>query len=367
MAVPVAFYAPLKAPDDPVPSGDREMGRLMMRALRDAGFAAALASRFSALDRVGAPSLQASLAAGARNEVDRVVADFRGFGDTERPRLWFTYHVYYKAPDLLGPAVAAALGIPYVVAEGSHAAKRAAGPWSLWHGACEMALRRADLHVLLNPADRAGLDQLGAADILPLAPFLDPTDWPAPNARDRQTAEFRLLAVAMMREGDKLASYRLLAEALPALEGDWSLDVVGDGAARGEVEALLQPHGARIRFHGLVEDRCALADLYARADVLAWPAVNEAFGMVFLEAALQGCPAVAGAFGGVASVVADGVGGLVVPPGDAGGFAAALSRLQRGHDLRRRLGEGARRRVLTCHTVEAAAAQLRPALTRLLA
>ncbi|MBB3996359.1 glycosyltransferase family 4 protein [Aureimonas pseudogalii] len=364
MAVPVAFYAPLKAPDDPVPSGDREMARLMMRALAGAGFAASLASRFSSFDRVGVPPLQAALAGQARDEIERLIVTFRQCGEAERPRLWFTYHVYYKAPDFLGPPVAAALGIPYVVAEGSHAAKRAAGPWSRWHEACETALRRADLHVLLNPADRAGLDQLGAPDILPLAPFLDAADWPAPNVRDGRTPQFRMLAVAMMRQGDKLASYRLLAAALAALEGDWSLDVVGDGAARGEVEALLRPHGARIRFHGLVEDRGTLADLYARADVLAWPAVNEAFGMAFLEAALQGCPAVAGAFGGVPAVVADRVGGLLVAPGNARAFAAALARLQRDHDLRRRLGIGARRRVLTRHTVEAAAAQLRPALTR---
>jgi len=39
-------------------------------------------------------------------------------------RLWFTYHHYYKRPDWLGPRVSAALGIPYIVAEASHAAKR---------------------------------------------------------------------------------------------------------------------------------------------------------------------------------------------------------------------------------------------------
>jgi len=30
----------------------------------------------------------------------------------DRPQLWFTYHLYYKAPDWLGPAVAEALGPP---------------------------------------------------------------------------------------------------------------------------------------------------------------------------------------------------------------------------------------------------------------
>ncbi len=47
----------------------------------------------------------------------------------------------------------------------------------------------------------------------------------------------------MMRPGDKLASYRLLGAALAdLLDLSWSLDIVGDGAARTEVERALAPH-----------------------------------------------------------------------------------------------------------------------------
>ena len=70
------------------------------------------------------------------------------------PDLWFTYHLYYKAPDGLGPAISAALGIPYVVAEASSAPKRAGGPWDIGQRAVERALRRADAVLGLNPADR---------------------------------------------------------------------------------------------------------------------------------------------------------------------------------------------------------------------
>ena len=43
----------------------------------------------------------------------------------------------------------------------------------------------------------------------------------------------RLIAVAMMRHGDKLASYRLLGDSLSRLlDLSWSLEVVGDGPAR---------------------------------------------------------------------------------------------------------------------------------------
>ena len=39
IARPVAFYAPLKSPNHPLPSGDRTMARLLMKALDRAGFA----------------------------------------------------------------------------------------------------------------------------------------------------------------------------------------------------------------------------------------------------------------------------------------------------------------------------------------
>jgi hypothetical protein len=51
--------------------------------------------------------------------------------------------VYYKAPDWLGPRIAKALGIPYVLAEATHAPKRAGGPWAIGHEATEAALRMA--------------------------------------------------------------------------------------------------------------------------------------------------------------------------------------------------------------------------------
>ena len=44
----IAFYAPLKAPDHPVPSGDRQMARLLLEALRRCGHAVEPASRLRA-------------------------------------------------------------------------------------------------------------------------------------------------------------------------------------------------------------------------------------------------------------------------------------------------------------------------------
>ncbi|ACA20731.1 glycosyl transferase group 1 [Methylobacterium sp. 4-46] len=356
----IAFYAPLKPPDHPVPSGERTMARLLLRALAEAGFAPFLASGLRSRDPEG--SRHAALREAARAEAARLVAAWRD----APPRLWFTYHVYYKAPDWIGPEVARALGIPYVVAEGSRAPKRAAGPHAVGHAGAEAALDAADLVLVMNRRDRPALEAARPPHqrLAALPPFLDPSDWPLP-ARPAGGAGLRLLTVAMMREGDKLASYRLLAEAL-ARCGDlaWSLDVAGEGPAAAEVGRLLAPFGARVRRHGALAP-AALARLYGAADLLVWPAVREAYGMVLLEAQAHGCPVVAGGDGGVPDVVRDGITGIVTAPGEAAALADAVRALAADPARRAAMGAAALAFARGERGLAAAAARLRAALAAL--
>ena len=46
----IAFYAPLKPPDHPVPSGDRRVAQLLWQALQMGGHEPVLASRFRSRD-----------------------------------------------------------------------------------------------------------------------------------------------------------------------------------------------------------------------------------------------------------------------------------------------------------------------------
>ena len=139
----VAFYAPMKPPGHAVPSGDREIARLLVRALGSAGHAVEVASRFVSRDGKGNADRQERLREIGLRLADRLIRRYRARPAGERPDAWLTYHVYHKAPDWLGPAVAEALAIPYLLVEASSAPKRAGGPWDIGYRGANAAIARA--------------------------------------------------------------------------------------------------------------------------------------------------------------------------------------------------------------------------------
>ena len=138
--------------------------------------------------------------------------------------------------------------------------------------------------------------------------------------------------------------------------------IAGDGEARRDVRRAFADVPCRAEFLGKIAPD-ELAPLYAAADLLVWPAINEAFGMALLEAQACGLPVLAGAFGGVAGIVADGKTGFLTRPGDVKDFAAGLKRAL-ASDLPA-LGRAARRKVERRHDIAAAAATFARALARL--
>ena len=80
----------------------------------------------------------------------------------------------------------------------------------------------------------------------------------------------------------------------------------------------------------------------------------------------MGCPVLAGAYGGVASVVRHGETGVLTAPGDVRGLRAALGRLLGDPPRRRALGQAARQFVRGERGLDRAAERLRPALLPLL-
>ena len=361
----VAFYAPLKAPTHDTPSGDRRMARLLIQALEAAGAAVELASDFRAYDGNGDPDRQRALRDEGAALADGLIEQYRRRNEDARPTAWFTYHLYHKAPDWIGPRVAAALDIPYLVAEPSFAPKRAGGAWDLGHAAAASAIAAAEWVFCLTRLDMACVQPLVPArhHLRFLPPFLNAAPFAAAKAdRDVTAKRFGLdpgkrwlLAVAMMRPGDKLASYQRLGAALSRLDGDdWQLLVIGDGSARGDVIAALASIEGKLISPGPLAGS-DLPPIYAACELYLWPGVGEAYGMAYLEAQAAGLPVVAGNERGVPDVVLHARTGLLTPPGDDGAFAAATRRLLDDGGLRHKLSQEARAFVSGERTVAAAA------------
>ena len=310
----------MKAPDHPNPSGDRRIARLLMRALDRAGWEVELASRLRSHQKEGNTVAQDYLFQEADRIVDNLIQDYRA----DPPAVWFTYHCYYKAPDLIGPTVADELGIPYVVAEGYRAKKRFKGPYQRFAYAAARALDRAKIIFYL--AER-GLDALErdrpkGQQLIHLPPFTALGDEPSAKVAD---GPLKLVTVAMMRTGDKTESYRMLAEALKTAQTDWRLEVIGAGAGEDEIKAMFEPFGDRVHFAGMTEDRDVIRAAYEAADIFVWPGVNEAFGMVYLEAQAAGTPCIAQNRPGVKEVI--GPTGRMTDPDDPAAFGAAIDEL----------------------------------------
>ena len=370
----IAFYAPMKPLDDPRPSGDRTLGRLLFAALEAAGRAPFIACRFKSRDGRGDADRQARIAAIGEKLADRLVA--RLARRAAPPRAWLTYHLYYKAPDPIGPRVSAALGLPYVIAEASHAPARLPGPWARGAASAQRAIEQADRILTLNPVDAPALTALrGGADLVDFPPFIDARAFDGRlGAPDRSAARAALsrriggdaarpilLTAAMMRPGAKLRSYQALAEAYRRSRARPRLAIVGDGPARAEVEAAFAGLGAA--FLGAC-DAEGLRARYAGADLFAWPAIEEAFGMVFLEAQAAGLPIVAGNTGaGVARMLRDGETGLLAPLAPAA-FAGAIDALAEDSARRARMGAAAARFART-RDLDAAARRLDAVLAEL--
>lgn len=365
----IAFYAPMKPPDHPVPSGDRAMARLLLKALAHGGHDVVLASRFRTWQSRPDHSRQARMAGLGECLAARLARRYAALPQGERPQAWLTYHLYYKAPDFIGPIVAERLGIPYLLVEASLAYKRAEGPWDVGHRAALAAVEAAHTVMQINPEDAECIPPETRQSMLPA--FLDGAgDRRAMAERSRlrndMAARWHLpldcpwiVAVAMMREDVKLASYRILADALSGLTAlPWRLLLVGDGPARPAVEAAfaraLGEANARVRYLGVVP-QAAVAEPLAAADLYAWPSINEAYGMALLEAQACGLAVVSGDRPGVTAILRDGETGFLVPTGQVQPFAAALERLLSDPALCRKMGAAAAANAAQRHDLAAAA------------
>ncbi|HZK49596.1 MAG TPA: glycosyltransferase family 4 protein, partial [Thermoleophilia bacterium] len=147
-----------------------------------------------------------------------------------------------------------------------------------------------------------------------------------------------------------------LAAMPPHQRARFLLLYAGDGGEREAIERVVRDEGLEheVRLLG-GRDREEMRQLYRSADIVLVPSVHsenveEATSLSALEAMACGCPVIAGAVGGLAEMIDDGVNGLLVPASDPRALAAAILRLADDLTLRSRLAEAARSYVVRKHS-----------------
>jgi glycosyltransferase involved in cell wall biosynthesis len=152
---------------------------------------------------------------------------------------------------------------------------------------------------------------------------------------------------AVKRTDDVLLAFRALRD-----RGvDAWLCLVGDGPDRPELERRAHALGVmrHTLFLGYQED---VGRFYAAFDAMILPSGNEGTPVSVIESLAAGRPVVATRVGGVPDVIVDGEDGFLVDPGDVDQLADALARLAEDPDLRQRMGEAGRARVVPRYAVD---------------
>ncbi|TLZ53221.1 MAG: glycosyltransferase [Methanobacteriota archaeon] len=129
--------------------------------------------------------------------------------------------------------------------------------------------------------------------------------------------------------------------------------VVGEGRLRAKMESWIENDPSlrgRVRIVGYAPEE-ALPEYYRAADIFVFPTRRDVWGLVLNEAMSSGLPTVSSDGAAAAlDMVEDGISGTVVPRGDPRALEAALAELCNDPDLRERMGDAARERVLARFT-----------------
>lgn len=123
----------------------------------------------------------------------------------------------------------------------------------------------------------------------------------------------------------KLKGLDVVLEALSGLgDLEWTLDVVGDGPQREELEALAVSLGikARVRFHGFQDDPEVWM---SESDLLVFPSLDEGMGLVLMQAIKIGLPALASDIDSVRELVGNTT--SLVKPGDVGEWRRSIDEV----------------------------------------
>jgi glycosyltransferase involved in cell wall biosynthesis len=186
---------------------------------------------------------------------------------------------------------------------------------------------------------------------------LDPTPFESPIPREAFLEEFGLgedaRVVGMAAQFIPRKGHEVLLRAIPGIldeHPEARFLLFGKGPGREKIRDRVRDAGLEdeVKLPGFRPD---LPSLLSCLDLLVHPATMEGLGIILLQAGASGVPVVASSAGGIPEAVVHEETGLLVPPGDAGALAAAVSSVLADEVRRKALAESGRKRVLEVFSV----------------
>ncbi|MEW6113976.1 MAG: glycosyltransferase [Thermodesulfobacteriota bacterium] len=246
---------------------------------------------------------------------------------------------------LIGAVVNLLTGRPLVVSFRGDDGYLARDRW-LWRVLTKWVSARASAIAPVSEEIGTILEDLGiASDKIHLPRFGVDTEMFHPANNDDRKTGTRLLFVGSLIP-KKGVQDLLAALAHPSLN-QISLDVVGDGFHRTELEATSERLGlyGRVQWHGMRPPE-EVAELMRQADILCLPSYTEGKPNVVREAMASGLPVVASRVGGIPEMVKDGETALLHEPGNVEDLRRCLSELATNGELRRKIGAAGRQLII---------------------
>ena len=169
-----------------------------------------------------------------------------------------------------------------------------------------------------------------------------PTEASILKARNHLALDPSKLVVFSLGHLGEIKGHQFTLEALAKLlpnHPDLVLYIAGDGSQKEKttLEALTQQLDIsnHVVFLGQIDNA---PEWMEAADIFVQPSLEEAFGLVFIEAGAMAKPVVATQVGGIVDIIENGKTGILVPPSNSEALAEALEQLVLSSDMRTKMG-----------------------------
>ncbi len=269
-------------------------------------------------------------------------------------------HTHEFKSDLLGWPVARHLGRPWIATD-HHLAVDKSHLLRLFAALDRRALRRADAVIVPSYSQALRLQEVVPPERVHIiyhgidaTAFAQSAGNARPLVRKRYGVADNEPVIAVFGRLEPVKGHADLLEAarlMLQMRSDLHFWIVGEGSLDKALQRRAHALGiaGAVRFLGYQQD---VAPLMAASDLIVLPSRHESFGIVLIEAMSLGKPILASAVGGVSEVIPDGIGGILVPPGQPAELSRRALRLLADPAWAAALGRAGQHRVQTLFTIK---------------